>query len=117
MIRKEGCVLADSGKQRRLAFRKPRQANEVKPRNLGDPALVDGPSGLPGAPVEKTGNQTQPKSYGKPLAQMTEVIPAALRSSSRMGAATSCGSGSPSPCPRPWAHQARAAGHARPLRS
>ena len=87
MIRKEGCILADAGKQRRLAFRKPRQANEVKPRDLGDPALVDGPSGLPGAPaVEKTGNRTQPKSYRKPLAQMTEVIPAALRSSSRMGA-------------------------------
>ena len=53
MIRKEGCILADSGKQRRLAFRKPRQANEVKPRDLGDPALVDGPSGLPGAPCRK----------------------------------------------------------------
>ena len=53
MIRKEGCILADAGKQGRLAFRKPRQANEVKPRDLGDPALVDGPSGLPGAPCRK----------------------------------------------------------------
>jgi len=50
MMRKECCVLADPGKGRRLAFRKPRQANEVEPQNLCDPSPVDWPHGLPIAP-------------------------------------------------------------------
>jgi hypothetical protein len=89
MICKECRILADPGKEGRLAFREPRQADEVR---LGTCVIARRWIGCEAWRVpapEKTGSRTQLKLYRKPLAQITEAIPAALRSSSRIGPETS----------------------------